>query len=191
MKHNPGEKWNQRFASATKPGNPAYVLTANVHLLPGRGRALDLACGLGANALLLAREGLQVDALDASSVALAKLADYAAREQLPIVTHRCDLEHNWQAEQRYDVIVCSHYLHRPLCPRLQDALCSGGLLYYQTFTRDKISPEGPASAEYLLAKGELADLFKYLQLVFYREDWRYGDLSQGQRNVACLVGAKP
>jgi SAM-dependent methyltransferase len=158
--------------------------------MPDCGHALDVACGLGANALLLARHGLQVDACDASSTALAKLAQFAKLEQLPIATLSCDLENNWLAPRQYDLIVCSHYLFRPLCSQLQLALRPEGLLYYQTFTKDKISLKGPSCNEYLLERGELLRLFSELQPVFYREDGQHGELFAGQRNTACFIGAK-
>lgn len=185
------DKWSQRFAAATSPGSAAHVLRANLHLLPEHGHALDVACGLGANALLLAQHGFQVDACDASSVALTKLAQFAELEQLPIATLSCDLENNWQAPRQYDLIVCSHYLYRPLCSQLQTALRPKGLLYYQTFTREKISSKGPSCDDYLLERGELLRLFSKLQPVFYREDGLHGELLSGQRNTACFIGAKP
>jgi len=49
----PQEKWNQRYREAAiKDAQPAQVLHENQHLLPGSGTALELACGLGANAML-------------------------------------------------------------------------------------------------------------------------------------------
>jgi SAM-dependent methyltransferase len=186
----PPIKWNRRFASSITPNDPAEVLLYNLHLLPRRGRALELACGLGGNALLLAKQGLQVEALDISPVALEKLAGFAAVDDLGVTTQQCDIERDWQSTHKYDVIVCCHYLHRPLCNRIQSALNNGGLLFYQTFTRDKIDAKGPSNADYLLETNELLALFDQLDTVFYREDGRCGDPSQGLRNVACLVGRK-
>ena len=51
-------EWNLRYQAATDWPTPCQVLADNVHLLPTTGIALDLACGLGANALLLAQHGL-------------------------------------------------------------------------------------------------------------------------------------
>jgi len=59
------DKWNARYRMAdTTVADPAVVLSENLHLLPARGCALDLACGAGANALLLARHGLETHAWD-------------------------------------------------------------------------------------------------------------------------------
>lgn len=191
MPQSPKSKWDRRFSSASAPNKVAQVLQRNLHLLPQRGRALDLACGLGGNALFLAAQGLQVDAVDASPVALQKLANFAAQQKLDVSAVEADIESDWQSPYRYDVIICSHYLYRPLCPRIAAALNSGGLLFYQTFTIDKIDGSGPRTADYLLQKNELLQLFSELEVVYYREDGRSGDLSRGLRNIACFVGSKP
>jgi SAM-dependent methyltransferase len=183
-------KWNERFTDATSPGRPASVLADNQHLLPANGRALDLACGLGGNALLLASRGLQVDALDSSSVALAKLTAFAHEQNLPVTAQLCDIERDWRPRPTYDVIVCSHYLHRPACAHIVAALKPGGLLYYQTFTIDKLTSAGPSTQHYLLCTGELLSLFQGLAPIYYREDARYGDLNYGQRDTASLVASK-
>ena len=75
-------KWNQRHGQAEGPGRPAQVLAENRHLLPAVGEALDLACGLGANALLLAEAGLQVTAWDLSPVAIQRLSQLAGERGL-------------------------------------------------------------------------------------------------------------
>jgi tellurite methyltransferase len=66
-------KWDQRYLCSDRFPPPVPVLSQNLHLLPSRGRALDLACGLGANALLLAEQGLEVVAWDLSPVAIERL----------------------------------------------------------------------------------------------------------------------
>jgi tellurite methyltransferase len=47
--------------------------------LPDDGRALDLACGLGGNSILLAQQGLKVDAWDIADVPVAALQELALR----------------------------------------------------------------------------------------------------------------
>ena len=49
---------------------PAAVLTEFDHLLPAGGDALDVACGLGGNALHLARCGLSTRAWDNATTAM-------------------------------------------------------------------------------------------------------------------------
>jgi 2-polyprenyl-3-methyl-5-hydroxy-6-metoxy-1,4-benzoquinol methylase len=184
-------KWDARYRAASTMPRPARVLEENAHLLPGHGTALDLACGLGANALTLARAGLQVDAWDISSVAIAALTQQAEREGLAIRATVRDVLAEPPPAQAYDVIVVSHFLQRELAPALYAALRPGGLLYYQTFVRDKVDDVGPSNADYLLAENELRDLFAELCLRVYREEGRLGDSRRGLRNEALLVGQKP
>ena len=64
------------------------------------------------------------------------------------------------------------------------------MLYYQTFTREAVSAGGPSNPAFRLTPNELLDLFGELRLVAYREEGRLGDLSQGFRDEAWLVGLK-
>lgn len=184
------EKWNRRFAKATEPNAPAKVLSENLHLLPKAGLALDLASGLGGNALLLAQRGLVVDAVDTSNVALEKLAAFAAASRVQVNTLCRDLEAVALPDKRYDVIVCSHYLHRPLCSKITMQLRPGGLLFYQTFTVNTAPGEGPRTPAYLLETNELLALFRPLQLVYYREEGSLGQQPEA-RNTARLVARQP
>uniref|UniRef100_I1XEW4 Methyltransferase type 12 n=2 Tax=Methylophaga nitratireducenticrescens TaxID=754476 RepID=I1XEW4_METNJ len=185
------QKWDQRYRSeiAVYP-EPSLVLTQNQHLLPQQGRALDLACGLGANALLMASLGLRTQAWDISSEALAKLNAEAQQRQLQIITEQRDVSATAPDNSRFDVIVVSQFLDRKLCPKLIDALKSGGLLFYQTFCRDKVDGSGPQNPEFLLTDNELLNLFAGLKLRVYREESTLGDTSMGWRNMAMLVGQK-
>lgn len=67
------ERWNGRYAAGEYGERrwPSDFLKESLDRLP-RGRALDLACGLGRNARFLAENGWQVDAVDVSDVALRK-----------------------------------------------------------------------------------------------------------------------
>lgn len=184
-------KWDQRFAGTQEPGPPALVLECNQHLLPSSGTALDLACGTAGNGLLLAQKGLQTSLWDSSAVALELQRQWAIQRGLHIETALRDCELSPPQAEQFDIICVAHFLHRPLCQPLCSALKPGGLLFYQTFCRDKLDPAGPSSPDFLLQAAELPDLFGQLQLRFYREDGRCGDLRLGERNRALLVAQKP
>jgi tellurite methyltransferase len=185
------QKWEQRYRAevAVYPG-PALVITQNQHLLPEQGLALDLACGLGANALLMASRGLQTQAWDISSEALAKLNAEAQQRQLEVITEQRDVSVNPPDKSSFDVVVVSQFLDRKLCPKLINALKPGGLIFYQTFCRDKVDSSGPQNPDFLLADNELLNLFSGLKLRVYREESTLGDSSVGWRNMAMLVGQK-
>lgn len=183
-------KWDAVYAEPKQAPRAAEVLSKHKHLLPAQGKALDLACGLGGNALLLAEQGLTVDAWDISTVALTGLREHAAQRQLQIATHQKFISSKNLPQAYYDAIVVSRFLDRSLCNAIMAALKPEGLLFYQTFTRGKLDRQGPGNPDYLLHCNELLQLFSPLTLVFYQEFARLGDLRHGNRNEACYIGQK-
>jgi len=164
-------KWDARYRDSDCNSNTvAPVLTRNQALLPRHGRALDIATGLGGNALFLAKAGLQVDAWDISPVAIAKLHACAGQQGLVIATQVRDVIAQPPAEERYDVIVVSRFLERELCTAISAALRPGGRLFYQTYMQEKRRDNGPINSHFLLHKGELPHLFSELEVIFYEEE---------------------
>ena len=162
------DKWDARYRdAAVNEDHAASVVLTHAALLPTTGLALDLACGLGANALYLARAGLQVEAFDLSPIAVEKLNAYAQSHGLAVVAAVRDVCAEPLAAEQYDVIVVSHFLDRTLCATIAAALRPGGLLFYQTF-----GPHGPgpANPDFRLRSGELPRLFAGMEVVVYRED---------------------
>jgi len=185
------EKWDRRYREGgTEAPAPARVLVDNGHLLPSAGRALDLACGLGGNALWLAERGLEVSAWDVSPVAIERLAARAGRLGLVIDAEVRDVCDQPPAPASFDVIVVAHFLARSLAPRLVRALRPGGLLFYETFTRERVGEGGPSNPDFLLGPNELLGLFRPLHVLAYREEGRAGDTDRGFRDKAWLVAQK-
>lgn len=78
-------KWNHIYSqTGQKRYPPIEILAENDFLLPITGSALDVACGLGANAIFLAERGLTVTAWDISFVAIEQLKTYAVQQGLNI-----------------------------------------------------------------------------------------------------------
>ncbi|MCF6336970.1 MAG: class I SAM-dependent methyltransferase [Gammaproteobacteria bacterium] len=184
------KKWNGRYATAEGKPRAAQVLRENRHLLPTSGDALDLACGLGGNALLLAQAGLAVQAWDLSSVAIDALRLHMAAECLQVEAAVRDVGEQPPMPTSFDVIVISYFLQRALAPALCAALRPGGLLFYQTFIKDKVHQQGPTNPDFLLAENELLTMFAPLRLRVYHEVGALGDITQGLRNEALFVGQK-
>ncbi len=184
-------KWDRIYsgASETEP-EPAQVLTENAHLLPREGDALDLACGLGGNALFLARRGFTVKAWDISKVAVGRLASLAEKSGLPLEAEARDVETGPFPREAFDVVVVSRFLARRLAQPILGSLRPGGLLFYQTYVREKLAPAGPSNPDYLLQENELLALFRGLRVLVYREEGRIGDLGAGRRDEAFFVGCK-
>ncbi len=126
-------------------------------LIPAGGEVLDLACGFGRHARLLAGMGYRVEAVDRDEEALAGLAGVAN------IHVRCaDLENGpWPYHgYGFDGIVVSRYLWRPLFPYLFGALNEGGILIYETFMEGQQLYGKPENPAHLLRPGELLELVR-------------------------------
>lgn len=184
--------WEDRYQNGSvADAEPAPVLADFAHLLPGSGTALDLACGLGGNAVFLARHGLATWAWDSSPAAIDRLAAFAREAGLPLAAEARDVVARPPEPGRFDVIAVSRFLERELAPALAAALRPGGVLFYQTFTRTRVSDRGPGTDRFRLADNELLGLFGELRVLVYREEGRVGDVSRGLRDEAQLVACKP
>jgi len=150
---------------------PSLWLTANAHLLPQTGAALDVACGSGRHALWLAERGLRTTAVDRDPDRITALNAEALRRDLPLTAEVIDLESDvFQfTPHAYDVIVVVHYLHRPLFPSLIAALRPAGVLVYETFTRAQAARGRPTNAAFLLESGELPTRVQPLEVLASRE----------------------
>ncbi len=125
------------------------------------GKALDLACGGGRHARLLLEQGLEVVALDREP------------QHIPGARFvRADLEDGspWPLPgERFQAVVVTNYLHRPLFPRLAEALAPGGLLIYETFLLGNERLGKPSNPDFLLRPGELLAAFRGLQVLGFEE----------------------
>ncbi|MEO8004737.1 MAG: class I SAM-dependent methyltransferase [Betaproteobacteria bacterium] len=126
--------------------------------LPGiavGGEVLDLACGSGRHSRMLAAAGRRVCAVDRDSAALGLLNAVNG-----VTVMQADLEHApWPlAGRKFDGIVVTNYLHRPLFPHIIDALAPQGLLIYETFARGNERFGKPSNPEFLLRPGELLEI---------------------------------
>ena len=124
-------------------------------LVAADARVLDLACGYGRHARFFAARGNQVVAVDRDAAALATLAGDER-----IVTQAVDLEAGrWPLPgERFDAIVVTNYLHRPLFPFLLAALADDGVLIYETFAHGNEAYGRPANPDFLLQRDELLQL---------------------------------
>lgn len=183
------EKWDQIYKNSELT-NASQMLFENSFLLPRQGKALDLACGLGANALFLAEQGLETHAWDASSIAINKLHLFALNKNLRIHTKQVIIEPNTLPKDTFDAIIITRFLDRSLTNAIMESLKPGGLLFYQTYVREKLDPGGPKNPNYLLARNELLKLFHPLIVVAYRENSIIGRLECGERNEALFIGQK-
>jgi len=142
-------QWVERWASAIRPG----------------GEVLDVASGSGRHARFLARLGFEVTGVDRD----ASLFRTRPKE---IEWVEADIEAGpWPfAGRRFDGIVVTNYLHRPLLPTLVASLEPGGVLIYETFAQGNERFGKPSNPAFLLAPGELLEAVRgRLRVVAYED----------------------
>jgi len=150
---------------------PSSWLVLNADLLVPGGRVLDVACGSGRNALLLAAGGFVVQAADRDTGRIETLRETAARLGLNLDARILDLEADEVdlGDEEFETVLVFHYLHRPLFPALTRCLKPGGILLYETFTRAQALRGKPSNPAYLLEEGELKERIASLKVVRERE----------------------
>ncbi len=170
--------------------NPTHseVLAAMPYLKGGR--ALDVGCGTGRNALYLSQNGFNVDAWDVNENSLQTLRQIVQTEQIDHVqVQRRDLNTDTSIAGQYDFIYCTVVMMfleaktiPPLIAQMQQATVPGG---YNLIVCAMDTPDIPAQADFPFAfqPGELRRYYQGWNIVKYNED--IGELyrvdAQGQR----------
>jgi SAM-dependent methyltransferase len=164
------DKWERRYAEGSYAArtHPSELLEQWLAKLP-RGRALDLACGAGRNALHLAAAGYQVDAMDISAVALERGAARAADLGVTVNWINVDLDAAALVADSYDVVVVARYANRSLTAALMASLREGGYLVYEQHFVTTQQVDGPRSRSFRLQPNELLEMFRDLRVLYYRE----------------------
>jgi len=128
------QDWDQRYRDSELVWSvePNRFLVAEVAGL-ATGRALDLGCGEGRNAIWLAEQGWQVTGVDFSQVALEKARRLAAGRGVEVSWVHANLAGYQPAEGEYDLVAIL-YLHLPprqrrkVLARAKSALAPRGTL---------------------------------------------------------------
>lgn len=167
-------KWDDRYAAGAyaERSHASSLLEAWLPDLPP-GRALDVACGAGRNAIRLAAAGYEVDAVDVSTTGLEQGAARAAALGLEIGWLAADLETtpvgNALPERDYDVIVVMRYVNLPLMRQLTRRLRPGGHLVSEQHLRTGRDVIGPRNPAFRLEANALLAAAAGLRVLWYRE----------------------
>ena len=134
--------------------HPSPLLVQVADLLPP-GRALDLACGTGRNAVYLAALGWEVTAVDSSAVAIAALRGTGVDARV------ADLErHEYRIEPAsFDLICEFYYLQRDLFPEIRQGIRPGGIFAGAIHL----------TGSFALQSGELREEFAGWKILYYSE----------------------
>jgi len=165
------QRWNQRWrdkaSQADRQADPWLQQIASM-LVPGR--VLDVACGMGRNAVYLAERGFSVTAVDVSPVALDLLKAQVDKRGLDIDTRLIDLESQpLLPDGPFDLLLNIFYLHRPLLPDLLKRVAAGGMAVFRTFSCAGPAQFGSVNPEFALRPGELLEIFAGWDVLLHEE----------------------
>jgi SAM-dependent methyltransferase len=182
--------WDERFRAGEYPSepDPSPILREYVDGTSTK-RALDVACGTGRNAIFLAEQGYEVDAVDQSVEGLRITRDTAADrgvgERINLI--QADASQFEYPETQYDVVTISFFRLLERLGDLKDALSQDGLLFYQHHLRsDPPAEAGPSTQRYRFRSNELLHACLDLTVLYYEEssERREGTLSATVEIVA-------
>ncbi len=192
MSQTEAEKWEARYraGSARYAARPSAFVLDWLERVP-QGRALDVACGLGATAIALAQAGFAVDAIDIAPTALER-----AREQAKIGNQQinwvcADIADYRLPDARYELIVNIQFVNRDLVAQFADALAPGGWVLFEQHLRWPQPVAGPSSARFRLRPGELRHLLWPLDIVYYHEGLVAGDRPDAPLALARAAARMP
>lgn len=163
------DKWDQRYADDSYRKNNPVDLVADWLPRIGVGRALDVACGAGRNAIFLARAGFTVDAIDISPVGLERARQNAAAAGVEVNWIEHDLDRRYDFDTGYGLILVMWFVDLGLIARLCDCLAPGGYLLSQQHLVSDEPVIGPQSSDFRVAAGALRGAAGALDILHYEE----------------------
>jgi tellurite methyltransferase len=178
------ESWEETYRKGPlDPRAPDPLVVKIASTLPP-GRALDLACGTGRNALWLAEQGWRVTAVDISPTAIASLAARAKQRRAAVDLRVADLEKDEYTIEplHWELITACYYLQRDLFKRAKQGLVPGGILVAIALM---VEP-GKQHSPFRVQPGELGDFFEGWEILHHREG-----ADAAHRAVAEIVARRP
>jgi len=158
------DEWNERYRARDDINpDPAELLVSAASGLPP-GRALDLACGAGRNAIWLASRGWDVVAIDGADEAIGILRSHDSSVDARVLDLETDAPLPFEDES-FDLVAILYYLHRPLFAEARRVVKRGGLVVCAVKMRGtyRVKPEELAQhfADFEVlrsSEGEIAEL---------------------------------
>ena len=170
----PPSRWVQRWSHLVVPG----------------GVVLDVACGQGRHARWFYERNHPVALVDRAQSAIDSIAETIPAQRMQAVV--ADIENGpWPfAGRRFDAVVVTNYLWRPLMPVLLDSLAPGGVLIYETFTQGNETVGKPSRPDFLLRPGELLAICRSLRVVAFEDGFQEGLQGQAPRFVQRIAAVR-
>lgn len=157
------------------------------HLVKPAGSVLDLACGHGRHMKFFAARGHPVTGIDSSAQAIAAASQFGTALQADVENRPWPLLSEKAGEvgqaAKFDAVIVTNYLWRPLFPTILQSLAAHGVLIYETFSVGNETVGKPSRADFLLQNGELLAAFSALRTVAYEAGFEEDPVRFVQRLV--------
>jgi tellurite methyltransferase len=161
------ERWDSRYTENREafPDPDPFLVTHAGIFVPGR--ALDLACGFGANSIFLAQRGWTVDAVDVSFSALSCLQREATKRGVSVNCLVADLDDWPLPEDWYDVALVFYFFSEAIIPRLKASMRPGALLIWATYNVRHAGVRPGMNPRYLVIPETFEGYFADLDVILY------------------------
>lgn len=181
--------WNARYTTGQRPhdGPPSAYLRRWLLRLP-RGWALDVASGLGRNAIFLAKAGFRVVAVDfaRSGLEIAQLRARRARVQVRWVEANLN---TWSIPRsKLAVVVNTFYTNRRRLPALKASVIPGGVFLIETHLRTVGGSTHRRGHHFGVRRGELRQWFRDWDILELEEERL---TAHGDSAISRIVARRP
>jgi SAM-dependent methyltransferase len=168
----------------TATGAPSPWVERHLSAVPARGQVLDVACGSGRHLRLCLEAGLRCLGVDRDLSGARSLAPHPRLELV-----ESDLETGSAppfAGERFEGVIVTNYLWRPLLPVIVAAVADDGVLIYETFAVGNEQLGRPRNPDFLLRPNELLEAVIPRLTVVAFEETRLGEPDRVVQRIVAL-----
>lgn len=192
---NQQEFWNKKFL---RDGylyglKPNEFIKSNYKNFNKNEKILCLGEGEGRNAIFLAKNGYEVEALDASNIGLEKLERLAKENSVHVETTCLDIN-EWLPNKKYGAIVFS-FMHlslselKNLFKKIEKSLSKDAYLVLEVFSKNQMQKNsgGPKDLSLLYSVQDFEECISDLKIEKLEESLVYLDEGKGHQGEASVI----
>ncbi|WP_038126280.1 methyltransferase domain-containing protein [Thiomicrorhabdus sp. Milos-T2] len=136
-----------------------------------RPSVLDIGCGGGRDAIFLAKNRMNVIAIDHEAKVLKRAKALSSLSGTSVKFKCCDIKkQGCLPEQQFDLITVVRFLNRDMYDYIKKATRPGGFVLFQTFVEGVEQFSSPKNPNFILGKTELAEVFAGFNIIIDRID---------------------
>lgn len=180
------DKWLDKFPNLVETGKTSKTLwkpcpliqelmakieagDLGLPIVNNRPQVLDIGCGGGRDAITLAKNRMDVTAIDSEARVLKRSKALAQLSGANVKFKCCDVEKTGcLPSTSFDVITMVRFLNRESYNYIRDALNPSGLVVIQTFVEGVEAFGSPKNPNFILKKTELAEVFSDFSIIVDR-----------------------